>query len=114
MTNVVKNYSFLDDVKFGYKDVTASGGMTQDLFLYNQPTLNVSGSSANGYAASISFANGIQVINSIGGVRVATIQSATLAVPSPYPAAYIFANTGGNFPVSIKLDYGSRIQRVRA
>ena len=107
MTNVIRNYSLLDTLKTGYKDVTAVGGVSPDLtkFLYSLPTLNVSGSSANNYTASVSFANGTQVINFIGGVRLATIQSATLATLT----AYYFVNTGGAFPVSIQMSNGGTI-----
>jgi hypothetical protein len=107
MTNVLRNYSFQDTIKTGYKDVTATGGMTQDLtkFLYSLPTLNVSGSSANNYAVTVSFANNISCINFIGGVRVATVQAASLAAQT----GYIFANTSGTFPVSLQLDSGGLI-----
>jgi hypothetical protein len=109
MTNVLKNYSLLDTIKVGYKDVTAVGGVSPDLtkFLYSLPTLNVSGSSANNYTASVSFANGIQAINFIGGVRIATILSATL---NPAPSMpYLLANTSGTFPVVLQLDNNGTI-----
>jgi hypothetical protein len=111
MTNVIKNWSLLDTIKVGYKDVTAVGGVSPDLtkFLYSLPTLNISGSSANNYAVSVSFANGIQVINFAGGVRLATIQSSTL---SAQVAAYTFANTSGTYPVSIQLDNGGLVGGV--
>jgi hypothetical protein len=107
MTNVIRSFELGDTIRTGFKDVTATGGMTQDLtkFLYNLPTLNVSGSSANNYIASVSFANNIQCINFIGGVRLATILSATLVAQNPY----IFANTSGTFPVSLELDNGGTI-----
>ena len=107
MTNVIKNYSFLDTVKFGYKDVTAVGGFSPDLtkFLYSLPTLNVSGSTANNGAVTVSLANGIQCINFIGGVRLATLQSATLTAQ----AAYVFANTSGSYSMNMQLDNGGLI-----
>jgi hypothetical protein len=107
MTNVLKNYELLSSVRTGYKDVTAVGGISVDLtkYLYNLPTLNISGSSANNYVASVSFANGIQCINFIGFVRLATIQSATLL----QQAVYTFANTSGTYPVSVQLDSGGTI-----
>jgi len=107
MTNVIPNFQLTHDVQFGFKDVTSIGGFSPDLtkFLYSRPTLNISGSSANNYAVSVSFANNIQCINFIGGVRVATIQSATLALQT----TYTFANTSGTFPVSLQLDNGGTI-----
>ncbi len=107
MTSVRSNYSIPDTIKIGYKDVTAVGGMSVDLtkFLYSLPTLNVAGSSANNYVATVSLAN-VQCINFIGGVRVATLQSATLTgVATPY----IFANTSGTYPVILQFDNGATI-----
>jgi hypothetical protein len=107
--NVSNNYSMLNTIRFGYKDLTSSSGVSPDLtkFLYTLPMLNVSGSSANNYVASVSFANGIQCINFIGGVRVATIQSATLISTPTVP--YLFANTSGTFPVVLLLDNNGTI-----
>ena len=107
MTNVIPNFQLTHDVQFGFKDVTSIGGFSPDLtkFFYNQPTSNVSGSSASNYAVTVSFANNIQCINFIGGVRVATLQSATLASQ----VAYTFANTSGTYPVSIQLDNNGTI-----
>ena len=87
--------------------MNAVGGFSQDLtkFLYSLPTLNVSGSSANNYTASVSFANNIQCINFTGGVRLATIQAATLATQT----TYTIANTSGTFPVSIQLSNGGTV-----
>jgi hypothetical protein len=106
MTNIVRNYSIPDTIKIGYKDVTAVGGMSVDLtkFLYNLPTLNVSGSSQQP-SASVSLAN-VQCVNFIGGVRVATLQSATMAGAN---TPYVFANTSGTYPVSIQFDNGATI-----
>jgi hypothetical protein len=108
MTSSIPNYTFKETVKVGYKDVNAIGGFSEDMtkYLYSLPTLNVSGSSANNYAVSVSFANQIQCLNFIGGVRLATLQSATLTQQS---AVYIFANTSGTFPVSLKLDNNGTI-----
>jgi len=108
MTNVVPNFQMRHDLQFGYKDVTATSGFSPDLtkFLYSQPTLNVSGSSANNYAVSVSFANNVQCINFTGGVRTATLQSATLAQQG---VVYTFANTSGTYPVSIQLDNGGTV-----
>jgi hypothetical protein len=101
------NFEFGPTIQTGFKDLNAIGGVSQDLtkFLYNLPTLNVSGSSANGYAVTVSFANNISCINFIGGVRVATIQAASLAAKTPY----ILANTSGTYPVSLQLDNGGTI-----
>jgi hypothetical protein len=109
MTNVIRNYSLLDTLKTGYKDLTAVGGVSQDLtkFLYSLPTLNVSGSSANNYAVTVSFANGVLCVNFIGGVRTATILSATLNLSPSMP--YLFANTSGTFPVALQLDNNGTI-----
>jgi hypothetical protein len=106
MTNVIPNFQMRHDIQTGYKDLNAVGGFSQDLtkFLYSQPTLNVSGSSANNYAVTISFANNIQCIN-FTGARTATLQSATLA----QQVVYTFANTSGTYPVSIMLDNGGTI-----
>ncbi len=112
MTSVRSNYSIPDTIKIGYKDVTAVGGMSVDLtkFLYSLPTLNVAGSSANNYVATVSLAN-VQCINFIGGVRVATLQSATLTgVATPY----IFANTSGTYPVILQFDNGATIGGLNA
>src|SRR6266404_661884 len=106
MTNVRSNYSIPDTIKIGYKDVTAIGGMSVDLtkFLYSLPTLNVSGSSQQPNV-TVSLAN-VQCVNFIGGVRVATLQSATLTgVATPY----IFANTSGTYPVILQFDNGATI-----
>ena len=107
MTNAVPNFQIRHDVQFGYKDVTSTSGFSPDLtkFLYSQPTLNVFGSSANNYAASVSFANNIRCINFTGGVRLATIQAATLATQT----TYTIANTSGTFPVSVQLDNGGTV-----
>jgi len=108
MTNVFSSYSRGPNIQIGYKDVNAVGGISVDLtkFLYSLPTLNVAGSSANNGAASVSFANGIQCINFIGGVRVATLLSATLTgVATPY----VFANTSGTYPVSLQFENGATI-----
>ena len=43
--------------------------------------------------------------NFIGGVRLATLQGGTLT----QQAVYIFANTGGTFPVNLQLDNGGTI-----
>jgi hypothetical protein len=107
MTNLIPNFQMRHDVQVGYKDVTATSGFSPDLtrFLYSLPTLNVSGSSANNYAVTVSFANNIQCINFTGGVRTATLQSATLA----QQVVYTFANTSGTYPVSIQLDNGGTV-----
>jgi hypothetical protein len=111
MANVIRNYSVLDTIRVGYKDITGVGGVSVDLtkYLYSLPTLNVSGSSANNGAVTVSLANGILCINFIGGVRLATIQSATL---SAQVAAYTFANTSGAYPVGIQLDNGGLVGGV--
>ena len=106
MTNVRSNYSIPDTIKVGYKDVTAVGGMSVDLtkFLYSLPTLNVSGTSQQPNV-TVSLAN-VQCVNFIGGVRVATLQSATMSGAN---TPYVFANTSGTYPVSVQFDNGATI-----
>jgi hypothetical protein len=106
MTNVIPNFQMRHDVQYGYKDVTATSGFSPDLtkFLYSLPTLNVSGSTANNGAVTVSFAN-IVCVNFIGGVRVATIQSASLATQT----AYVLANTSGSYSLNLQLDNGGTI-----
>lgn len=107
MTNVIRSFALGDTIKTGFKDVNAVGGVTQDLtkFLYSLPTLNVGGSSSNNGAVTVSFANNVQCINFIGGVRLATLVSSSLV----QAAMYVFANTSGSYSLNMQLDNGGTI-----
>jgi hypothetical protein len=71
--------------------VTGNKNVTEDLtkYLYQLPTINVSGTSAS-KTASLNLSN-IGCVNFTGGVGSATLQSATLVKN----ATYIFINTAG-------------------